>query len=88
MKQWHGRRGLVTRPGTVSLVLLLALGAGAAVAGCTSEQVESSDTGQVGSLGVKLEVAPGVTLKAVTSNLAEPVKLVSSSTDVAVSVIV
>jgi len=65
MKYWHGRPGLVTRSGTLPLVLSLALGAGAAVAGCVSEQVDSSDTEQVGSLGLELEVAPGVTLNSV-----------------------
>ena len=63
MKHWY------SRPSTVPLVLLVALGAGAPVAGCTSEQVESSDTGQVGSLGVKLEVAPGVTLNSVSYSI-------------------
>src|SRR6187551_1418771 len=63
MKHWY------SRPNTVSLILLVALGAGAPVAGCTSEQVESSDTGEVGSLGFKLEVAPGVTLNTVTYSI-------------------
>ena len=66
MKHRYGRTGLVTRPGTLSLMLLLALGAGAPLAGCVSEQVERSDTEQVGSLGFNLEVASGVTLNTVS----------------------
>jgi len=69
MKHWHAKPGLVTSRGTIPLILLLALGAGAPVVGCVSEQVDSSNTGQLGSLGLELEVAPGVTLSSVSYHI-------------------
>lgn len=65
MKHLRGQRGAVHRPATVSLVLLLALGASAPLAGCAGDPEVSSDKEQVGSLGLSLEVAPGVTLLSV-----------------------
>ena len=65
MKHLRGQRGLVHRPATVSLVLLLALGASAPLAGCAGDPEVNSGNEQVGSLGLNLEVAPGVTLLSV-----------------------
>jgi len=66
MKHLRGRRGFVTKPATVPLVLLLALGAGAPLAGCVGDQENSAESEDIGSLGLNLAVAPGVTLLSVS----------------------
>jgi len=66
MKQLRARRGLVTRPATIPLVLLLALGVGAPLAGCAGDEENSAEGENIGSLGLDLEVAPGVTLLSVS----------------------
>lgn len=65
MKNWRGRSGFVGRLGTVPLVCLLALGVGAPLNGCSSEPLSGVGADQVGSLGLNLDVAPGVTLNSV-----------------------
>ena len=65
MKNWRGRSGFVGRIGTVPLVCLLALGVGAPLNGCSSEPLSGAGVDQVGSLGLNLDAAPGVTLNAV-----------------------
>ncbi len=64
MKTGRARIGAITRLGRVSLVCALALGSSAALAGCSSEPAATADE-DVGSLGVHLDVAPGVTLNSV-----------------------
>ena len=66
MKHLRGRRGFVTKPATVPLVLLLALGAGAPLAGCVGDQENGAESEDIGSLGLNLAVAPGVTLLSVS----------------------
>jgi len=66
MKHLRGKRGLVTKPVTVPLLLSLLLGASAPLAGCASEETANADAEHVGSLGLDLEVAPGVTLLTVS----------------------
>jgi arylsulfatase B len=66
MKHWRVRSGLVTSLGKVSLIGSLALGASAIVAGCSSDSPADGGVEQLGTLGVNLEVAPGVTLNSVT----------------------
>jgi len=68
MKNRHGRSGLVTRLGKVPLIGLLAVGASGPLAGCSSEPV-GSRAESIGSLGVHLDVAPGVTLNSVTYSI-------------------
>lgn len=65
MKNWRGKSGLVTGLGRIPLVCVLALGTAAPLGACSSEQ---SDKGveDLGSLDVRLEAAPGVTLNSVT----------------------
>lgn len=63
MKHWYSRGGLVTSLGKFRLISLLALGAAGALA-CSSDPAADGDE-QVGSIGVKLEVAPGVNLSSV-----------------------
>jgi len=65
MKHWRGNSGLGARLGNVPLVWVLALGAGGTLEGCSSEPI-GSRAESVGSLGVHLDVAPGVTLSSVT----------------------
>src|SRR6478735_1904133 len=65
MKYWCGRSGLVTRLGQGSLVCLLALGVGAQFIACSSQPLGNGAEEQSGSLGLNLDVAPGVTLDAV-----------------------
>ncbi len=66
MTNLRGKPGLLTRLGKVPLVWLLALGASAPLDGCSSEHSGSSDVENTGSLGLSLQVGPGVTLNAVT----------------------
>ncbi len=68
MKHLHESPGLITRLGKVPL-MLLALGASGLVAGCSSEPGNHSDVDQIGSLGVNLTVAPGITLNSVTYSI-------------------
>jgi arylsulfatase A-like enzyme len=65
MKHWRGHSELVTRLGKVPLVWLLALGASGPLEGCSSEPI-GSPAEQIGSIGLNLEAAPGVTLSSVT----------------------
>jgi arylsulfatase A-like enzyme len=65
MNHSRGRSGLVTRLGKVPLVWLLALGGSAPLGACSSDPIVDGGEG-VGTLGVNLEVAPGVTLDSVT----------------------
>ena len=65
MKISRSKSGLVAMLGTVPLVCSLALAAGASVNGCSSEPLRNSGAEQVGSLGLNLDVAPGVTIIAV-----------------------
>jgi arylsulfatase A-like enzyme len=68
MKHWRGKSGLVTKLGTVPLVLL-ALGASAPLQSCASEPLDNGGAEQVGSVGVNLVAAPGVTLSSVTYSI-------------------
>jgi len=68
MKIRHGNSGLTAGLGRASLILSLTmLGVGASFSGCANEASDGGDDGeQVGSLGLDLNVAPGVTINAVT----------------------
>jgi arylsulfatase B len=68
MKHWLGNSGLATRFGTVPLVCVLALGSTVVLEGCSSESSADGDE-QRGSVGVHLDVAPGVTLNSVTYSI-------------------
>src|ERR1044071_9489891 len=62
----HARRsGPVSRLGNLS-VLFVALGASTLLDGCSSEPLDRGGREQVGTLGLQLEAAPGVTLSAVS----------------------
>lgn len=82
MKYRHGRSALVTTRATFPIVLLLALGVGAPLSGCVSEDIGGESTEQVGSLGLQLEVAPGVTLNSVTYTITKGEFTKSGSIDV------
>jgi len=69
MKISRGRSGLVTRLGRLPLVCSLALGMSAAFMGCASEPLGNGGEEQSGSLGLNLDVAPGVTVNAVTYSI-------------------
>lgn len=60
------RSGLLTRLGKVPVMGLLALGVSAPLTGCSSEPLGGGGVERVGTLGVHLEAAPGVTLNSVT----------------------
>jgi hypothetical protein len=64
----HGRApfGFVTRLGKVPLVCLSLLGASVPLEGCSSEPLDEGGAEQIGSVGVYLDVVPGVTLDSVT----------------------
>ncbi|HVR21411.1 MAG TPA: hypothetical protein VMS65_16975, partial [Polyangiaceae bacterium] len=47
----------------------MALGASTLIGGCSSEPLNHGGDGQVGTLGINLDVAPGVTLNAVTYSI-------------------
>jgi len=64
MKHLHGTRRLVSKP-TLPLVLSLLVGASALVSGCALDPSGQSDAEHIGSVGLNLEVAPGVTLLSV-----------------------
>jgi len=66
MKYLHGRRWLATNPSTIPLVFLLAFGAGAPLSGCVGDQENGVEGENIGSLGLDLQVAPGVTLLSVS----------------------
>jgi arylsulfatase B len=68
MKHWLGHSGLFTSLGKVPLFFALALGASAPLEGCSS--ASGGDVDERGSLGVSLQVAPGVTLSSVTYAIA------------------
>jgi arylsulfatase B len=69
MNHSRGKSGLVTRLGKVPLVWLLALGGSETLAGCSSDPIVD-DGESLGTVGVNLEVAPGVTLDVVTYAIA------------------
>src|SRR5690349_11833271 len=69
MKYWHSKSKFLAKSGAASIALLLALGAGAQLTGCASEADESPSADSVGSLGVRLEVAPGITLLEVSYSI-------------------
>ncbi|HEX2733180.1 MAG TPA: sulfatase-like hydrolase/transferase [Polyangiaceae bacterium] len=68
MKQKFGRgsSGLVVKLGRVPLVCVLAFSAALPLDSCSSERASDDGSEAVGSVGLKVEVAPGVTLNAVT----------------------
>jgi hypothetical protein len=65
MKHWRRGSGLVSRLGNVSLVLL-ALGVTPLIDACSSDPQSDDGLEQAGSLGLQLQVAPGVTLNSVS----------------------
>jgi arylsulfatase A-like enzyme len=67
MKHWRDRSGLATRLGNISLVLA-ALGTSPLLEGCSSDPLHGGSE-QIGSLGLQLEAAPGVTLNSVTYSI-------------------
>src|SRR5690348_10020486 len=67
MKQVHGS-GLVTKLGKVPLVWMLALGASGGVEACSNDPSAKGGE-QVGSVGLRLEAAPGVTFDSVTYSI-------------------
>jgi arylsulfatase B len=67
MNDWRSNFGLGTRFGKFPLICSLALAATAGLLeGCSSEPLSGGGEEQPGSLGLALEVAPGVTLSSVT----------------------
>lgn len=82
MKYRYGRSALVTARTTLPIVLVLALGAGASLAGCVSEDISGESAQQVGSVGLQLQVAPGVTLNSVTYTITKDEFTKSGSIDV------
>lgn len=68
MKYWRGGSAFATRFGTFPLVCVLALGSVAVLEGCSSASSTDGDE-QRGSVGVHLDVAPGVTLDSVTYSI-------------------
>lgn len=66
MDHWRINAGLVTRLGKVPLLFLLALSASVPLEGCSSEPLDGGRAEQIGTLGLNLNVAPGVTLDSVT----------------------
>ncbi len=69
MNNSRGNFGLVTRFGKLPLLCSLALGAGPLFVGCSSDPLIGASEEGVGSLGVNLEVAEGVTLNSVTYSI-------------------
>jgi arylsulfatase B len=69
MQNRYGKSGLVTRLGKVPLIGLLALGAVVPFGACSSDPIGSPGE-TLGSVGVNLEAAPGVTLNSVTYTIA------------------
>jgi arylsulfatase B len=65
MRHGHGSSGLVARLGTIPL-LWLALGVSGPTGGCSKEPAGHGDAETVGSIGLNLTAAPGVTLNSVT----------------------
>lgn len=65
MKHKHGAFERSTLLGKLPLIGSLMLGAGSALAGCSSEPL-AHGVEQLGSLGVNLQAAPGVTLSSVS----------------------
>lgn len=64
MRYDHGRSGLVARLGGIPLILLT-LATSGAFSGCSKEQNRNTDVDTVGSIGLNLTAAPGVTLNSV-----------------------
>ena len=81
MKYWHGTARLCTGPGTIPVVLLLALGA-APNAGCVSEQLGSSTPEQGGSLASVLEVAPSLAPTSISYSITKGAFTKAGSVDV------
>ncbi|HYQ14918.1 MAG TPA: sulfatase-like hydrolase/transferase [Polyangiaceae bacterium] len=69
MTHWRGKLGLVSRLGAVPLVCSLALGVSFSLQSCASEPLDKAGDEKVGSLGLNLDVAPGVTLNSVTYSI-------------------
>jgi len=70
MKHRYGSSGLVTRLGKFPLIWSLAAGASLVLAGgCTSEPIADGNVEQVGTLGLNLKAAPGVTLDSVAYSI-------------------
>ena len=65
MRHGHGRSGLVARLGTIPL-FLVALGVSGPIGGCSREPNSHAEVETVGSIGLSLTAAPGVTLSSVT----------------------
>jgi hypothetical protein len=82
----HNKSKLLAKFGTASLALLLALGAGAPLTGCASDNGDGENSNpkpdSVGSLGIKLKVAPGVTLLTVSYSITRNAFSKSGSIDV------
>jgi arylsulfatase A-like enzyme len=68
MTTGNGRSGLVARLGKVPLIWL-ALAAGGPLAGCSREPSSHVELESVGTIGLNLTAAPGVTLNAVTYSI-------------------
>ena len=70
MKHRYGSSGLVTRLGKFPLIWSLAAGASWVLAGgCASEPIADGNVEQVGTLGLNLKAAPGVTLDSVAYSI-------------------
>lgn len=73
MKCRHGKPGLVTRLGSASLLLSLAAFGTSSLTGCDAESSDhgggNTDVEQVGALDLRLNVAPGVTINAVSYSI-------------------
>lgn len=69
MKNWHGNSRFGAWLDKVPLVCALAVGVAAPLGACSSEPVGGSQAEEVGSLGLNLEAAPGVTLNSVTYSI-------------------
>jgi arylsulfatase A-like enzyme len=65
MKIWRSTFGLVTRLGRVPLVCALALSGAAPWQGCSSDESRNPGAEEVGSIGLKVVAAPGITLNSV-----------------------
>jgi arylsulfatase A-like enzyme len=65
MKHWRALPGLSTRLGKIPVVWSLAFAASGSFTACSNDPVVEGEV-QVGSLGVHLQVAPGVTLNSVS----------------------
>lgn len=70
MTIWRGHFGFASKLGTIPVLCGLTLASGALLEGCSSNESALDDGGsERGSVGVELEVAPGVTLDSVTYSI-------------------